>query len=215
MRTITGPPAPTVGFYGGLNYGYGYSGSGYQGGRWDHGAFRYNRAVSNVNINVVHNVYSAPLVNRAQATRVSFNGGAAGSHAQPTASERQMQAAEHAGPTPEQVQHEHQALTMSTQRAAVNHGVPPVAATPRPSAFAEPGVEQAKAAAVARTRQPGPTPREPVAAQSPPRPEAAPQREPPQLHAQVQQRAPQERAAPRAEPASRGEQQPRQEEPRR
>ena len=52
----------SVGFYGGLNYGYGYTGSGYQGGRWDHGVFRYNRAASNVNTTLVHNVYSAPVL---------------------------------------------------------------------------------------------------------------------------------------------------------
>src|SRR5580658_10513503 len=33
-----------VGFYGGVNYGFGYFGGGYQGGYWDHGAFRYNGA---------------------------------------------------------------------------------------------------------------------------------------------------------------------------
>ena len=36
-----------VGFYGGIDYGFGYSGDGYFGGRWDHGAFFYNRTVNN------------------------------------------------------------------------------------------------------------------------------------------------------------------------
>ena len=48
---------PHVGFYGGINYGYGYVGRGYEGGRWDGGHFYYNRAVNNVNVTVVHNVY--------------------------------------------------------------------------------------------------------------------------------------------------------------
>jgi hypothetical protein len=30
-----------VGFYGGINYGFGYFGDGYGGGRWDHGHFFY------------------------------------------------------------------------------------------------------------------------------------------------------------------------------
>src|SRR5713226_2625898 len=30
---------PRVGFYGGISYGYGYFGEGYQGGRWDNGRF--------------------------------------------------------------------------------------------------------------------------------------------------------------------------------
>src|ERR1700691_5037445 len=29
----------TVGFYGGIDYGFGYGGVGYLGGRWDHGRF--------------------------------------------------------------------------------------------------------------------------------------------------------------------------------
>ncbi len=34
---------PTVGFYGGINYGYGYFGSGYYGGRWEGRTFLYIR----------------------------------------------------------------------------------------------------------------------------------------------------------------------------
>ncbi|MEI9982600.1 MAG: YXWGXW repeat-containing protein [Aliidongia sp.] len=32
-----------VGFYGGVNYGYGYGGDGYEGGRWENGRFAYNQ----------------------------------------------------------------------------------------------------------------------------------------------------------------------------
>jgi hypothetical protein len=39
---------PHIGYYGGINYGYGYFGSGFVGGRWVHNSFAYNRAVSNV-----------------------------------------------------------------------------------------------------------------------------------------------------------------------
>jgi hypothetical protein len=39
---------PHVGYYGGVNYGFGYPGSGFYGGRWEGGHFFYNRAVSNV-----------------------------------------------------------------------------------------------------------------------------------------------------------------------
>src|SRR5579863_7072115 len=38
---------PHVGFYGGVAYGFGYTGEGYEGGRWDHGVFFYNTAVNN------------------------------------------------------------------------------------------------------------------------------------------------------------------------
>jgi hypothetical protein len=46
-----------VGYYGGVNYGYGYTGFGFHGGRWEGGHFFYNRAFSNVNAARMHNVY--------------------------------------------------------------------------------------------------------------------------------------------------------------
>src|SRR5215471_97929 len=45
---------PVVGFYGGINYGFGYFGEGYQGGRWNNGQFYYNRTVNNINITNIH-----------------------------------------------------------------------------------------------------------------------------------------------------------------
>ena len=35
---------PHVGFYGGIDYGFGYTGAGYAGGYWNNGAFYYNRS---------------------------------------------------------------------------------------------------------------------------------------------------------------------------
>jgi hypothetical protein len=49
---------PTVGFYGGINYGFGYFGHGYVGGRWQNGHFFYNTAVNRVDANAIHNVYN-------------------------------------------------------------------------------------------------------------------------------------------------------------
>src|SRR5467141_3661875 len=68
---------PHVGFYGGINYGFGYVGSGYYGGRWDRGHFAYNRSVNNVNVTIIHNTYNTRVVNRT-TTRVSYNGGNGG-----------------------------------------------------------------------------------------------------------------------------------------
>ena len=39
-----------IGYYGGINYGFGYVGVGYQGGYWSGDRFNYNRSVNNVNI---------------------------------------------------------------------------------------------------------------------------------------------------------------------
>src|SRR5580658_5945780 len=44
---------PYVGFYGGIDYGFGYTGRGFYGGYWQNGLFNYNRAVLNVNARVV------------------------------------------------------------------------------------------------------------------------------------------------------------------
>src|SRR5271157_5673039 len=40
----------SVGFYGGIDYGFGYFGHGYEGGRWDKGHFFYNTAFNNVDV---------------------------------------------------------------------------------------------------------------------------------------------------------------------
>lgn len=158
--------ADRVGFYGGIDYGYGYTGSGYWGGRWDRGVFNYNRSVSNVNTTVVHNVYNTTVVNNNfNGPRVSFNGGPQGVAARPTPAELQAQARKHIAPTPNQIQLEHSALAMPTQRASVNHGTPQVAATPKPTAFTAPVAGHARNE-VAATRpvpaaatQPGAVPR--------------------------------------------------------
>jgi len=47
-----------IGFYGGINYGFGYIGLGYEGGYWNSGHFFYNRAYNHIDARVVHNVYN-------------------------------------------------------------------------------------------------------------------------------------------------------------
>ena len=77
---------PHVGFYGGINYGFGYFGVGFEGGRWDNGHFFCNRSVNNVNMNEIHNVYNTPVTNHNES-HVSYNGGNGGITARPTAAE--------------------------------------------------------------------------------------------------------------------------------
>ena len=50
-----------VGFYGGINYGFGYYGNGFEGGRWQGNQFFYNRSVMNVNVTEIHNVYNTTI----------------------------------------------------------------------------------------------------------------------------------------------------------
>ncbi len=75
-----------VGFYGGVDYGYGYGGRGFEGGRWDHGAFYYNRAVTNLRGATITNVYEKNVV-ISNRDRVSYNGGRGGLTLRPTAEE--------------------------------------------------------------------------------------------------------------------------------
>jgi hypothetical protein len=78
----------TVGYYGGINYGYGYGGHGYGGGRWQGGHFSYNTAVNNVNSTNIHNTYVDRTAINKKTSKVSYNGGKGGVQAQPTAQER-------------------------------------------------------------------------------------------------------------------------------
>jgi hypothetical protein len=84
-----------IGFYGGINYGFGYVGRGFYGGYWNHGTFIYNRAVTNVNLTNVHNVYSHTVVNSTRANRVSYNGGSGGIYIQPIPAELAVSSERH------------------------------------------------------------------------------------------------------------------------
>ena len=139
----------SVGYYGGLNYGFGYNGSGYWGGRWDHGHFRYNQSVNNLPQGRVRNVYNTPVAQR-PAPRDSYNGGNSHYRTQPTAAQRRIQGTPN--PTPAQVDHEQRAMKMPEQRMANNHGAPPTAATPRPGGFGDPQVEHVRQAPEARAQ---------------------------------------------------------------
>ena len=119
---------PTVGFYGGVNYGYGYDGRGYYGGRWDGGAFRYNTAVSRVDTTIIHNTYIDKTVVRDGAPRgASFNG-PGGIKSQPTGEELAAARGSHVQPTSLQAQHAQEAAHNRQLLASVNHGHPAQAA---------------------------------------------------------------------------------------
>src|SRR6202046_51728 len=84
---------PHVGFYGGVNYGFGYGGVGFVGGEWRGGHFAYNTAVVNVNTAVVHTTFvDRTVVHEDVVVRFSFTRGPNGTRAVATAQER---AAEH------------------------------------------------------------------------------------------------------------------------
>ena len=136
---------PIVGFYGGINYGFGYFGRGYEGGRWDGDRFYYNTTVNRVNVEVVHNVYNT-RVTETTTSRVSFNGGNGGITARPRPEEQAAAQQRHIAPVSMQVQHAQAARSDKQQHASVNRGAPAVAATARPGAFRENGVVRTREA---------------------------------------------------------------------
>jgi hypothetical protein len=126
---------PHVGFYGGINYGFGYFGSGFVGGYWRDRNFYYNRAVTNVsNVSVTH-VYNRTVINNNSfGSRPSFNG-ANGVHALPSRGDLLARREAHRAPTPQQGSQAASARARPVSLASVNHGHPQVAATPRPGVF--------------------------------------------------------------------------------
>ena len=136
---------PHVGFYGGINYGFGFGGVGFVGGAWHGGVYSYNRSVTNVNTTIVHNTYNTTVVNNnTTVNRTSFNGGTGGVAAQPTAAEQAAEHENHIAPTAMQTQHEQAARSDKTMLASANHGQPAVAATTKPGVFKGAGVVAAK-----------------------------------------------------------------------
>jgi hypothetical protein len=137
---------PHVGFYGGIDYGFGYTGLGYEGGRWENGVFAYNRTVNNFGGVRITNVYEKTVVVEPGASRVAFNGGSGGLTARPTPEQEAAAHEQHVAADPAQLQHERTASTDKSLLASENHGRPPIAATATPGAFTGKGVVAAREA---------------------------------------------------------------------
>jgi hypothetical protein len=125
---------PEVGFYGGINYGFGYGGVGYEGGRWEGGHFSYNTYVNHVNTTIIHNTYNTRVTNVSE-THVSYNGGTGGVEARPTSQQESYANQHHVGPVGAQTQHVQAARSNPELRASANQGKPPIAATAKPGDF--------------------------------------------------------------------------------
>jgi hypothetical protein len=127
---------PHIGFYGGVNYGFGYGGGGFVGGEWRGGHFAYNTAVVNVNRTVIHNTYvnKTVIVNHTTVNRASFSGGPGGINARPTREEISASHESHIQATRMQASHEHLARSNRANSASENHGRPATAAMSRVNA---------------------------------------------------------------------------------
>ncbi|MEO8946079.1 MAG: hypothetical protein ABI338_06230 [Gemmatimonadaceae bacterium] len=126
-----------VGYYGGINYGFGYFGRSYVGGGWYGAHFRYNTAVTNVNTTIVRNVYvdrtviNRYTIDRTTVNHVSYNGGQGGVNLRPSAEQMSMRS--QAVPmTAQQQEHQQVAAEARGQLASVNHGEPRSLAVARP-----------------------------------------------------------------------------------
>jgi hypothetical protein len=189
---------PQVGFYGGVNYGFGYGGRGYEGGYWQDGHLFYNRAVVNIGSVHVTNVYNKTVVNNI-GTRVSFNGGNGGVRAEPTAAEAAAARGPHIEATAAQRQQVETARGNPELRAASNHGHPAIAATPRAGNFSNP--VPARNAAPARNATAGAERPAGGAERPAPQPRLSTPRPAPEANASPRENpAPQTRAAPASPP---------------
>jgi hypothetical protein len=211
---------PQVGFYGGVNYGFGYGGRGYEGGYWQGGHLFYNTAVVNVGTTHVTNVYvKNVVVNNVTVNRVSYNGGNGGVQARATPAEEAAARAPHVASTPAQQHHVETARSNPALLAKANQGHPPIAATAKPGELSGKGVVAARGAPAHPAEPAHPAPAEHAAAARP-APAAqeaahpAPARPAPAVHptprpavpqperpAAEERRAPAEAAHPAAPPA--------------
>lgn len=122
---------PQIGFYGGINYGFGYFGTGFYGGRWNNGHFFYNSSVTNVHVTNVYDEH----VDIQNNSHVSYNGGQGGLEARPTSAEQAASTDRHVGPVAAQTQNSNAARGNPDLRASANQGKPPIAATARAGEF--------------------------------------------------------------------------------
>lgn len=145
---------PEVGYYGGVVYGFGYTGYGFDGCYWRGATLFYNVAVINItNVRIV-NVFNRPVIIDPRATRVSFHGGQGGTTIQATAQQRAAARNPHVASTRDQVRQQRLAQSNRMSFAAQNHGQPMVAATPRPGVFNGAGVIHARSAPPADQQSP-------------------------------------------------------------
>src|SRR5580692_8998859 len=137
---------PEIGFYGGINYGYGYGGNGFYGGEWRNGTYFYNTAVTRVSTTTIRNVYVNKTVIVNNNSHVAFNGGTGGVRTRPTARQETYAHESHTPAIAAQNQQREAASKNRALFASSNHGRPAIAASARPGEFSGKDVVAARAA---------------------------------------------------------------------
>jgi hypothetical protein len=198
---------PHVGYYGGVNYGFGYMGIGFVGGMWRGHDFLYNTEVMHVDNRFIHNTYrDRDIVNRYTVVNdrhVAFSGGPGGINHQASPEERMAARDQHIGRTPIQQQHELGARSDRSSYFSSNHGRPQNLAVSRPlsgAMHATPGIQQQQRQNFQnqqQVRQQQVQPQHQMQTQPRPNYQAQPQQQRPQQQAQPQlQQRPQQQARP-------------------
>lgn len=135
-----------VGFYGGIDYGFGYTGFGYDGGYWDHDRFYYNRDVNRIEGRNIRHFYYQRDFRHHEDRRVSYHGGPGGAFGRPTRGQLAAARMRRFGPVGQQLRQERFARRDPAERWRINHGRPHIAATRRPGMFHGNGIVRASRA---------------------------------------------------------------------
>ncbi len=125
--------AETVGFYGGIDYSFGYPGHGFEGARWVDGWLHYNSAVNHVNavsLSKKQKLYNTPV--KESGNRVSYNGGPGGITGRATPAEEAAAREKRNGPTMQQRENAWFAHLDPLQHLTANNGAPPLLSEPLP-----------------------------------------------------------------------------------
>jgi len=121
-----------IGFYGGINYGYGYTGYGYYGGYWRSGHFYYNRECNRIiDTRRFNRVYDYRVSEARFAGRPSFNG-PRGIMVRPRPAEIAVLHERRYAPLASQVQLRQQMMQNRQQFYRQNRGRPVVTVNTRP-----------------------------------------------------------------------------------
>jgi hypothetical protein len=125
-----------VGFYGGINYGFGYFGLGYYGGYWNGPHFYYNRSVNHIDDRRIHYVYNHDERGEHQrfAGGTSFNGGPRGIQVRPRPAEIAVLREDRRAPVPQQIRLRQESGQNRQQFFNQNRGRPAVTVDARPIA---------------------------------------------------------------------------------
>ena len=126
---------PHVGYYGGVNYGFGYGGIGFVGGEWRGGHFAYNTAVMHLGFHGGMTFFDRGRVDRgyvARDSRIAYSGGPGGIRHDRGPEEWRAEREHHVDVTSFQHSHENAARGDRSSYFRNNNGRPSHMAADRP-----------------------------------------------------------------------------------